>query len=386
MEAVNGIVDEKLLALYGNDIKSFSVSWHEQQDAPKSSFQKEKICVGLILEYASWNKIPCNSFLAGAAQRVFQGLDCNVFTAAAQVDYSEETLSQYIGDGERSSENGSTRKKPPGSLPALSLVVVDLKSSQPPVLEWRHVRNVRSFELLEALLSKRINAMQEDEAKNLLVHRYLKTSVDRLADDFHLGVVVKNNEDTLRIFIAGDRSSVGKSSVCLGILGNLLKSGYSPESLAYIKPATQSESTQVVQLYCEKHGVACVPMGPLVYFRGFTRAFLAGETETTDELLEQVARSVDRIARGKRVVLVDGVGFPAVGSICGTDNAAVLRACSYPIASTRNGDETVDRKPMGVVLVGGSGVGAAVDAFNLNATYFTQANVPVMVSAYIVCV
>jgi hypothetical protein len=33
---------------------------------------------------------------------------------------------------------------------------------------------------------------------------------------------------------------------------------------------------------------------------------------------------------------------------------------------------------MGVCLVGGSGVGAAVDAFNLNATYFEQAGVPVL--------
>jgi hypothetical protein len=141
--------------------------------------------------------------------------------------------------------------------------------------------------------------------------------------------------------------------------------------LAYIKPATQSESTQLIQLFCEKYGIDCQPIGPLVYYRGFTRAFLAGETGTGESLLAKCARAVDRLARGKDVVLVDGVGFPAVGSICQTDNASVAKACSYP---TQDGG----RKPMGVVLVGGSGVGAAVDGFNLNATYFESKNVPVI--------
>jgi hypothetical protein len=164
-----------------------------------------------------------------------------------------------------------------------------------------------------------------------------------------------------------------------------LKMGYPAKSLAYIKPATQSESAQLIQLYCEKHGIECVPIGPLVYYRGFTRAFLAGETESTTALLKSCQQAVDKVARGRRVVLVDGVGFPAVGSICGTDNVAVLCACSYPIragvnATTMMADNSMvlSRKPMGVVLVGGSGVGGAVDAFHLNACYFEQRQVPVL--------
>jgi hypothetical protein len=89
--------------------------------------------------------------------------------------------------------------------------------------------------------------------------------------------------------------------------------------------------------------------------------------------------------------LVDGVGFPAVGSICGTDNASVSRACGYPVIAGVDGNRSSsssiissnsshgnERKPMGVVLVGGSGVGGAVDAFNLNATYFEMKHVPVL--------
>ena len=184
--------------------------------------------------------------------------------------------------------------------------------------------------------------------------------------------------DALRIFVAGDRSSVGKSSVCLGIIGTLIhKFGYAPSSLAYIKPATQCEARQLVQAYCDSKGIACRAIGPLVYYKGFTRAFLAGETgQTTEELLAECGRAVDEIAQGKRIVLVDGVGFPAVGSICGTDNASVAIACGYPTAKL-SGD-TVQRRPPGVIVVGGSGVGAAVDAFNLNASYFEMGKVPVM--------
>ena len=156
-----------------------------------------------------------------------------------------------------------------------------------------------------------------------------------------------------------------------GLLGNLLTMGYTPSDVAYIKPATQSESTQLIQIYCEKKGIECIPIGPLVYYRGFTRAFLAGETAPTEDLLAACGSAVDRLARGKKVILMDGVGFPAVGSICGTDNAAVALACSYPLA---NGT----RKPASVLIVGGSGVGSAVDAFNLNATYFERAHMPVM--------
>jgi hypothetical protein len=49
--------------------------------------------------------------------------------------------------------------------------------------------------------------------------------------------------------------------------------------------------------------------------------------------------------RGRKVVVVDGVGFPAVGSIVGMSNAVLARAP--------------------VVLVCPRGVGNAVDSFNL---------------------
>lgn len=56
------------------------------------------------------------------------------------------------------------------------------------------------------------------------------------------------------VFISGDRASVGKSSICLTVLGSLINMGVSPDSLAYIKPVTQCEAEQLVSKYCARVG------------------------------------------------------------------------------------------------------------------------------------
>ena len=173
-----------------------------------------------------------------------------------------------------------------------------------------------------------------------------------------------NNKPTscLRLFVSGSRSQVGKSSVCIGLLNSLLSLGYSPSEISYIKPATQCEEIQPVQIFCEEKGIDNVPVGPVVYFKGFTRSFLSGETETSDELLKSAAAAVDNLcSEGKQICVIDGVGYPSVGSITGTSNAAVAKACDAS-----------------VILVGGKGVGDAVDTFNLNATFFESQGVNVI--------
>lgn len=105
---------------------------------------------------------------------------------------------------------------------------------------------------------------------------------------------------------------VGKTTVCLGLLASILKQpGFTPADVAYIKPATQCEADQLVARYCRSvgtyirdwgannanvhwrgfalnfAGIACVPIGPIVYYPGFTRAFLSGQTDTSAELLSK---------------------------------------------------------------------------------------------------
>jgi len=55
----------------------------------------------------------------------------------------------------------------------------------------------------------------------------------------------------------------------------------------------------------------------------------------------------------------------------------VAKACGRPIPLPNSSAATV-RSPAPVLLIGKSGVGDAVDSFNINATYFTHRNVPVI--------
>jgi len=89
-----------------------------------------------------------------------------------------------------------------------------------------------------------------------------------------------SHSSCLRLFVSGSRSQVGKSSVCVGILHSLLSLGYAPSEISYIKPATQCEEPQPVQTFCERVGIDNRPIGPIVYYKGFTRSFLAGETDS----------------------------------------------------------------------------------------------------------
>lgn len=47
------------------------------------------------------------------------------------------------------------------------------------------------------------------------------------------------SQNCIRIFIAGDKTHCGKTTIALGLLGALYRSGVPASSLAYIKPATQ---------------------------------------------------------------------------------------------------------------------------------------------------
>lgn len=341
--------------------------------------------VGLYALYGSWNQIP-KADHSGLLQLLDQLLhpharrDTQYATGRVQVDSGDEELEFFCENS--TTDNTVTFPCPPQNLPVLVLVLKRSSMKEP---EIRYLSAFSSDEILSywKLKKKTIEKVLE------VVSDVAKQEAQDALESFGLGAPTipmipppispgangsANLPPAVRIFIAGDRMSVGKTSVCLGLIGSLVRMGYPTESLAYIKPATQNEKPQLMQHYCDRLGIECVSIGPIVYYRGFTRAFLAGETESSEELLAKVEDAVDKLAQGKRVVIVDGVGFPAVGSICGTDNASVARASGYPIVE----GNMKRRRPAGVVLIGGQGVGGAVDAFNLNATYFERAQVPVL--------
>lgn len=167
----------------------------------------------------------------------------------------------------------------------------------------------------------------------------------------------------VRLFVGGAVTHVGKTSVCLSLLASLRKAGIAAAELAYIKPATQCEAPDLLAAWCKAEGVTNVSgeSAPLVFYSGFTRSFLQGEQGTSESWIERIQQAVDKLAEGRRVIIIDGVGFPSVGSIVGVDNADIAKACRAP-----------------VLLVCKAGVGAAVDSFSLNASYFVSKGVPVL--------
>jgi dethiobiotin synthetase len=364
---------------------------NNKDDGPALGPARKDAVVGLFLLYGSWN---CRQgggnssnnvtmmntdfidrLLTGIERNTGGAVDYGTFygKGAVQVDTCEEDMDFFCGDNNNNNETHAGDADflpcPPEQLPCLLLVISRRTMKRP---YFRYLKSLSSEQILKSCRLQPELRSDDSPIQQELTDALKSFGVVSPPSTY----LKKRQQSCLRIFVSGDRMSVGKTSVCLGVIGNLIRLGYPPHRVGYIKPATQNESPQLVQKYCEYMGIDCVPIGPVVYYRGFTRAFLAGETESSEELLKKVEDAVDTLAEYKDVVIVDGVGFPAVGSICGTDNASVALASSYPESSS-SGDVT-KRKPLGVLLVGGPGVGSAVDAFNLNATYFERVDVPVM--------
>jgi dethiobiotin synthetase len=149
---------------------------------------------------------------------------------------------------------------------------------------------------------------------------------------------------TKYIYVMGSESGAGKSTVCLGILAQLLASGYASNQLAFIKPVTQCIAKQTVAFFCEQTKIPCMDIGHLVFKKGFSRDFIDGLTRQSNELRAEVLNSILRIGKDKAVVIIDGVGDPSVGSVVGVSNVDV--ALSLPCS---------------VIFVGKPGIGAALD-------------------------
>jgi dethiobiotin synthetase len=149
---------------------------------------------------------------------------------------------------------------------------------------------------------------------------------------------------TKYIYVMGSESGAGKSTICLGMLAQLLMSGLAPNQLAYIKPVTQCIAKQTVALFCKQTEIPCLDIGNLILRKGFSRDFIDGLTKHSDELKADVLTSILRIGKDKEVVIIDGVGDPSVGSVVGVSNVDVALSI-----------------PCNVLFVGRPGIGSALD-------------------------
>jgi len=160
---------------------------------------------------------------------------------------------------------------------------------------------------------------------------------------------------TKYLYIMGSASGVGKTTVCEGLLTQLLFNGYQPEQLAYIKPMTQCTDTQAVTVFCENKQISHQSIGSLVFKKGFTKDFIDGLIKNPANLLEDILMEIAQISVGKDIVIVDGVGGLSTGSVIGISNVDIALSLNSP-----------------VLYVGKAGIGEAIDDTVLAVSFMRQ--------------
>ena len=168
---------------------------------------------------------------------------------------------------------------------------------------------------------------------------------------------------TKKIYITATRPGDGKTVVTLGLTARFRQT---TEAIGFIKPLGKRPSGPSMPdpdiLLMEKVcGVDCdlSDMNPITVHTGFVEDFL--RKKMTDQLIEQVQASFDRVAEGKDLVVIEGTGHAAVGSIFGLSNAYVA--------------STLGAK---VLIVTSGGLGPELDEITLNLAMFRNYGVDVL--------
>ena len=178
--------------------------------------------------------------------------------------------------------------------------------------------------------------------------------------------------DARPIYVAATRQHVGKTSVSLAIMSGLQKRF---DRVGFIKPVGQHclpvweedlhqeiRADKDVVVMRQHFGLDHLPyryMSPVLIPKGYTRDFIDGKiSQDTHE--ELIRKAYTEISRSSNVVLCEGTGHCAVGSIINASNALV--------ASWLGAD---------MVLVANGGLGSAFDELELNRIFCEHYNVPI---------
>ena len=141
------------------------------------------------------------------------------------------------------------------------------------------------------------------------------------------------------VYVLGTARNIGKTVTCIGIIAKLLSSeqGCSMAEIGYIKPVGQESLTvpnsHGVPIQADKDAVLITSLlgmtchdydkiSPVVWQGGLTASFI-DDAENGDPMVERQAfldrihEAYEHVARGMRVVIVEGTGQPGVGSVGG---------------------------------------------------------------------
>ncbi|CAM9220060.1 unnamed protein product [Ectocarpus sp. 13 AM-2016] len=167
------------------------------------------------------------------------------------------------------------------------------------------------------------------------------------------------------LFIAATRQHVGKTTVSLGLISGLKKRF---KNVGFIKPVGQQHERTAggvlvdkareetlaaafdVSLMKEFFGLKCryEDMSPVLIPAGYTRDYIDGKITAGDQL-KDVHTAFQNVMDESDVVVLEGTGHTAVGSVVDLNNAQVAKAL--------NAD---------MILVANGGLGSAYDELELN--------------------
>lgn len=174
------------------------------------------------------------------------------------------------------------------------------------------------------------------------------------------------------IFVAATKQHVGKTTTSLALMSGLQK--VFPK-VGFIKPVGQQHVTvysptldedirvdkDIVLLKEQFHldHIDYRHMSPVIIPRGYTKKYIAGEI-SHEEQLEQIENAFGEVSRASDVVLIEGTGHCAVGSIVNVNNAQVASMLGASM-----------------VLIANGGLGSAFDELELNRVLCEKHNVPI---------
>ncbi|CAN0009084.1 unnamed protein product [Ectocarpus fasciculatus] len=169
-----------------------------------------------------------------------------------------------------------------------------------------------------------------------------------------------NNAGKKVLFVAATRQHVGKTTVSLGLISGLKKRF---KNVGFIKPVGQQHEQTAggvlvdkareekdVSLMKEFFDLKCryEDMSPVLIPAGYTRDYIDGKITAGDQL-KDVHTAFQNVMDESDVVVLEGTGHTAVGSVVDLNNAQVAKAL--------NAD---------MILVANGGLGSAYDELELN--------------------
>ncbi len=159
------------------------------------------------------------------------------------------------------------------------------------------------------------------------------------------------------LFVAGTGKDVGKTSVSISLIHSFAKQY---KRIGYIKPISQryvqlseykvgEDAFLIKQIFDFKYDIN--DMSPIIIDGNFTEKFIKGGGRTSFQ--KTILQAYNKIKKDSDFVIIEGSGHAGIGSVIGESNA--------DIAKLLDAD---------VLLVGGGGIGRAIDKMMLDKEFF----------------